>query len=73
MMQVNAFGKLPVAVQTVLGLALVGYGVSSITLASAWSEGNIVTFTMAISIGVLYLVNGIPPMLEGFMTMVYKK
>ena len=33
MMRVNAFGKLPVAVQTVLGLALVGYGVSSITLA----------------------------------------
>lgn len=69
----EAVRKLPVAIQAVLGLAMFAFGVVVIVSANDWSAGDMRLVLAFFAIGVLYLFNGIVPMLEGFMTMFYRK
>lgn len=64
---------MPVAVQVVLGLALLAYGAWTMINATFWADGDTRILLAFLSIGVLYLVTAIPMFLEGTMTMFYKK
>lgn len=66
-------GRLPIGIQTVLALALAAIGVVTILNATAMSVDDGRWFLVLCLIGVLYLVNGIPSLLEGAMTMIYEK
>ena len=66
-------GKLPVGIQTVLALALTAIGVFTILNATAMSTDDSRWFLVFCLIGVMFLVNGIPSLLEGAMTMIYEK
>lgn len=67
------FGKMPVAVQAVLGLVLFVFGVYLAIFADYLSNGSPQFFILYIAVGVIYIATGMPPLLEGMMTMVYQK
>ncbi len=67
------FGKLPVAFQTVLGLVLFVFGAMMVLFSTEWAGQDTRFFLLFVAVGVLYVATGMPPMLEGAMTMVYKK
>lgn len=64
---------MPVAIQAVLGFALFILGAFIMHEATFWADGDFRFLLAFFFIGVLYLVNGVPTMLEGAMTMIYKK
>ena len=65
----NTFGKLPVAFQALLGIVLFAFGAYMILFSDAWSLGNPQFLILYIAVGVLYITTGLPPMIEGVMTM----
>ena len=65
--------KVPVSVQIVMGFALLVYGVWTMLNATFWADSDPRFLLIFLSIGVLYLVLGIPMFAEGAMTMFYKK
>ena len=67
------FGKMPVAVQAVLGLVLFVFGVYLAIFSDYLSNGSPQFFILFISVGVIYIATGMPPLLEGVMTMVYQQ
>jgi uncharacterized membrane protein YjjP (DUF1212 family) len=69
----NIFGKLPVVFQALLGLVLFAFGALMVLFAGDWSNGSIQFFMLFVAVGVIYLTTGMPPMIEGIMTMLYKK
>ena len=62
----TSFGKMPVAMKIIIGFALVALGVCMIL-------GDIDFSTLKLSVGVLFLVSGIPSILEAAMDMVEKQ
>jgi hypothetical protein len=67
------FGKIPVALQAILGLILFVFGAYMAIFSTAWADGDMKMFLLFVSVGILYMVAGMPQMLEGAMTMLYKK
>lgn len=65
--------KTPVAVQVAIGFALLVYGAWTMLNSTFWSDSDPRFLLIFMSIGVLYLLNGIPMFLEGAMTMFFKK
>lgn len=73
MFTTSSFNKMPVAIQAVLGLALTVLGAWSILHAEFWADGDVRFQLLFFMAGVLYLVNGVPSLLEGAMTIFYGK
>lgn len=71
-MVISTFVKIPIAVQTVIGFALTVVGVWLMLNSTAIAEGDPKMLLLFCSIGVVYLYLGVPNLLEGAMTMVYK-
>ena len=69
----EAVDKLPVAFKTLIGFVLFAAGAYQIAFASMWSMGDICFFYIFIAIGVLFIVNGLPSLLDGIMTMFAEK
>lgn len=69
----KTFGKLPIAFQTVLALALVIVGAWIGLNADLLSQGSPSTLLAFYLISALFFVNGVPSLLEGGMTMLYEK
>ena len=67
------FGKMPVAVQALLGMVLFVFGVYLVIFSDYLSNGSPQFFILYIAVGVLYITTGMPPLLEGMMTMIYEK
>ena len=65
----NTFGKLPVVFQAMLGLVLFAFGVLMVLFSGFWSAGSLQFLILFISVGVIYITTGLPPMIEGVMTM----
>ena len=65
--------KIPVSMQAVFGFAMLVLGAAIMLYAPYWSQGDIRWLAAFQFTGALYLINGIPSMVEGFMTMFYKK
>jgi len=69
----KSFGKLPIAVQTLLAFTLTIIGVLTAVNAPAMSGDDVRWLYTFLLIAVLYLIAGIPSLLEGGMTMFYSK
>jgi hypothetical protein len=69
----DSMRKAPVAVQMIVGFVLLVYGAWTMLNATFWSDADPRFLLIFLSIGVLYLLNGVPMFLEGAMTMFYKK
>ena len=69
----NSMKKMPVAVQVILGLALLVYGAFTMLNSTFWADGDPRFLLLFLSVGVLYLVVSIPMFIEGAMAMFYKK
>ena len=65
----NTFGKLPVVFQAMLGFVLFAFGAWMVLFSGDWSIGDIRLLSLFLAVGVLYLVTGLPPLIEGVMTM----
>jgi len=61
--------KTPMALQTVIGFVLITFGAVMMICASLWANGDLRFIVVFLGLGVLYLVNGVPPAIEGAMTM----
>ena len=66
------FGKMPVAVQAVLGMALFAFGAFLAIFSDYLSNGSPQFFILYVAVGVIYIATGMPPLLEGMMTMLYQ-
>jgi uncharacterized membrane protein HdeD (DUF308 family) len=64
----DSFKKLPVAWQAVMGIALVAVGAVVMLNASTLPVEYVYLF-----VGALFLLNGVPSLLEGTMTIIYSK
>ena len=69
----NIFGKLPVAFQALLGIVLFAFGVLMVLFSDFWADGSIQLFMLFVAVGIIYIVTGAPPLIEGMMTMLYDK
>ena len=69
----EAVDKLPTVFKTLIGFALFCVGVYQIGFATLWADGNIQLFYIFVALGVLYIVNGVPSLLDGVMTMFANK
>ena len=69
MFDTESFDKLPVAFKTLIGFALFCAGISQIAFASMWSNGDIRFLYVFVALGVMFVVNGLPAMIDGIMTM----
>lgn len=65
----KSFGKMPVAFQAIIGFVLMAYGVVLMVNNEIYASGDIRFSFAFLSIGVLYLVAGLPSFLEGVMIM----
>ena len=65
----EAVDKLPVAFKTLIGFVLFATGAYQIAFASVWSMGDIRFYYTFVAIGVMFIVNGLPSLLDGIMTM----
>ena len=65
--------KLPVAFKTLIGLVLFATGAFQILFASSWAMGDIRFYYIFVALGVMFIVNGLPSLLDGIMTMFAKK
>lgn len=65
----DGWSKLPPALQTLLGLAVVALGMFCAVFAVLWSEGDIRFQFVFCMLAVLSMLIGLIPMLEGIMTM----
>jgi uncharacterized membrane protein HdeD (DUF308 family) len=73
---VTAFNKmapLPIAVQGLLGFALLVFGVIMMCYSTFWAQGDDRWLIAFLSIGTLFLLSGIFPMIESVMTMTQDK
>lgn len=73
LLESSSLGKLPVALQSVIGVALFAAGAYLVLYSNVLSQSPTAMFIAFVSIGVLYIAAGLPQMLEGVMTMLYKK
>ena len=65
----KSFGKMPIAMQVLVGFILIAYGIVMMVNNQVYAAGDI-RFTLAfLSIGVLYLIAGLPSFIEGVMIM----
>lgn len=67
------FGKIPVAFQAVLGLVLFVFGAMMAIFSTEWASNDMRIFLLFVAVGILYIATGMPPMLEGMSTMIWKK
>jgi hypothetical protein len=65
----DSFDKMPVGLKTIIGFALFAGGAYQILFAGDWAGGDIRFFYAFVAIGVMYIVNGLPSMIDGVMTM----
>jgi len=65
----KSFGKMPVALQVLIGFVLLAYGVVIMVNAQMNSGGDLRFVFTFLSIGVLYIVAGAPSFIEGIMIM----
>jgi hypothetical protein len=56
-----------------MGLALTVLGVYQMINATLWAQGDMRFLLVFLSLGTLFLLNGIPVLIEGAMTMYYGK
>jgi len=69
----ESIDKLPVAFKTLIGFVLFATGVYQIAFAGTWSMGDIRFYYIFVALGVMFVVNGVPALLDGVMTMFAKK
>jgi len=65
----KSFGKMPIAMQAILGFVLMAYGIVMMMNNQIYADGDIRFVFAFLSIGVLYLVAGAPSFIEGVMIM----
>ena len=64
--------KSPIALQTLIGFVLIAFGALMMVFSQYWADGDIRFVIVFLGLGVLYLVNGVPPAVEGVMVMANK-
>jgi len=69
----EAVDKLPVVFKTLIGLVLFATGAYQILFASEWAMGDIRFYYTFVALGVMYMVNGMPSLIDGIMTMFSEK
>ena len=73
MFNVITFGKLPIAFQALFAFVLVIFGMWMAVFATLWANGSNQLQLIFLSIAVLYLVTGVPSLIEGVMLMFRNK
>jgi len=69
----EAVDKLPTAFKTLIGLVLFATGAYQILFAADWASGDIRFYYIFVALGVMFIVNGLPSLLDGIMTMFAEK
>jgi putative exporter of polyketide antibiotics len=64
--------KSPIALQTLIGFVLIAFGAIMMICAQLWASGDLRFVLVFLSLGVLFLINGVPPAVEGVMVMANK-